>query len=427
MIDEPHSNEDLTRRSYQKPTYAALAGVVLLLLLRYIILPQIPYTSVTPVIVAVLWLIVIVLSLTFIGGLVVLTRHDRDQNQQPDLFNRYFSRVPESWNAGWRCLVRPLFGPTLRPGDIVSVRNTAEILAMLDKTGKLDGLPFMPEMLAFQGRNLMVDRRIDKINDWIGGNEKRKTKGIVTLVGVRCDGAAHGGCQALCQIYWNERWLHRVKSPNANQTQVQDSQSDQQNLEQHLLSTVSRQVQESDKSIVYYMCQITELLHISTPLSQSNFLQDLRPLLNGNLPLRGWLIGVLTVLFNKLQALRRGVGYPVTAPTLEKGPTPVAQLNLRPGEKVKVRNKYEIGMTLYKNLNRGIWFGDETLRFCNHQYRVRSCVEHIIDERSGKMIKINPPCIILESVCATGEFLRFCPQNEYVFWREIWLERVEPR
>jgi hypothetical protein len=26
----------------------------------------------------------------------------------------------------------------------------------------------------------------------------------------------------------------------------------------------------------------------------------------------------------------------------------------------------------------------------------------------------------LESACASGEFLRFNPQNEYVFWREIW-------
>jgi hypothetical protein len=32
----------------------------------------------------------------------------------------------------------------------------------------------------------------------------------VHLTGVRCDGQAHGGCQAGCLIYWKEAWLKRV-------------------------------------------------------------------------------------------------------------------------------------------------------------------------------------------------------------------------
>jgi hypothetical protein len=30
---------------------------------------------------------------------------------------------------------------------------------------------------------------------------------------------------------------------------------------------------------------------------------------------------------------------------------------------------------------------------------------------------------MLEDIVATGEFLRLCPQHEYIFWREIWLKR----
>lgn len=127
-----------------------------------------------------------------------------------------------------------------------------------------------------------------------------------------------------------------------------------------------------------------------------------------------------------MQALRGGAGYPVTAQQLEQGPTPVAEVNLQPGDIVKVRDKREIGLTLHKNHNRGMWFGKETLRFCNQRYRVRQRVERIIHERSGEMIQLRTPGIILDGACGSGEFLRFCPQNEYVFWREIWLSRVDP-
>jgi hypothetical protein len=33
--------------------------------------------------------------------------------------------------------------------------------------------------------------------------------------------------------------------------------------------------------------------------------------------------------------------------------------------------------------------------------------------------------VTLEKVIATGEFLRLCPQHEYIFWRETWLKRDE--
>jgi hypothetical protein len=50
----------------------------------------------------------------------------------------------------------------LRCRELVEVRSREEILATLDENGDLEGLPFMPEMLDFCGRQLHVYRRADK-------------------------------------------------------------------------------------------------------------------------------------------------------------------------------------------------------------------------------------------------------------------------
>ena len=65
-------------------------------------------------------------------------------------------------------------------------------------------------------------------------------------------------------------------------------------------------------------------------------------------------------------------------------------------------------------------------RFCGGELRVAAVVRNIVDEASGKMLTMNNSCIILEGVAATGEYLGLCPQNELIYWREAWLERLIP-
>jgi len=48
------------------------------------------------------------------------------------------------------------------PGDLVEVRPAAEIFSTLDEKGTLENLPFMPEMIAFCGRQFRVSRRAFK-------------------------------------------------------------------------------------------------------------------------------------------------------------------------------------------------------------------------------------------------------------------------
>jgi len=44
-------------------------------------------------------------------------------------------------------------------GRMVRVRSKEEILATLDKNGRYDELPFMPQMLQYCGQKLRVARR----------------------------------------------------------------------------------------------------------------------------------------------------------------------------------------------------------------------------------------------------------------------------
>ena len=46
----------------------------------------------------------------------------------------------------------------LKAGEWVQVRSKEEILATLDANGRLDEMPFMPEMLKFCGAR-MIDRK----------------------------------------------------------------------------------------------------------------------------------------------------------------------------------------------------------------------------------------------------------------------------
>ena len=98
----------------------------------------------------------------------------------------------------------------LQAGEWVQVRSREEILATLDADGRLDELPFMPEMLKYCGARMIVGKRAHKTCDPAIGIGGRKMANTVHLSNIRCDGAAHDGCQAACLIFWKEAWLKPV-------------------------------------------------------------------------------------------------------------------------------------------------------------------------------------------------------------------------
>ena len=135
---------------------------------------------------------------------------------------------------------------------------------------------------------------------------------------------------------------------------------------------------------------------------------------------------MLILLFNKAQELRGGMHFPFIEETAKLRVTPKGDLNLRPGELVEVKTKEEILQTLDANYkNRGLWFDIEMLKHCGKQYRVLHRVEKLIEERTGKLRLIPNDCVVLDDVLCVGECHEYCARSEYLFWREVWLKRVQ--
>src|SRR6266702_3526588 len=114
--------------------------------------------------------------------------------------------------------------PNLKAGDLVVVRSKEEILATLDRDGALAGTPFMPEMLQYCGRQIAVAAVAHKTCDTAYRTGGRKLNRMVHLNGARCDGSAHGGCEADCNLFWREEWLKPVSSERRRISAKSDAQ-----------------------------------------------------------------------------------------------------------------------------------------------------------------------------------------------------------
>ena len=111
---------------------------------------------------------------------------------------------------------------------------------------------------------------------------------------------------------------------------------------------------------------------------------------------------------------------------LESETSPKQEIGLQPGDLVRVKSKHAIEATLNrKRCNRGLEFGLDQLSCCGGHYRVAARVDRIVSERTGELLELKTPSITLEGAHANGGLV-LTPQNEYFFWREIWLER-QPR
>jgi hypothetical protein len=325
----------------------------------------------------------------------------------------------------------------LRAGELVEVRSAAEILATLGPTGTLDGLPFMPEMLQYCGRRLRVFKRADKTCDTIGRASTHSLRMLdaVHLEDVRCDGAAHDGCQAECLLFWKEVWLKRPANddgPGTDSAMAGAPGAPAVPEPPALLQAAARRRPEAGEApdTTYYVCQATELERATAPLPWWSPGQYLRELRSGNVDLWTFLRVVARASFNAFQRWHGGRRFPRVEPKCEVE-TPVgAPLNLQPGELVRIRSKEEIFATLNRqSRNRGLYFDVEMVPFCGRTARVRQRVQRIIDEKSGRMLRLTNPCIMLDGVVCSGCLSRerlFCPRSIPSYWREIWLERLSP-
>jgi len=331
----------------------------------------------------------------------------------------------------------------LRPGDIVRVKAPEAILATLDEDNSLDKMPFMPEMLDACGKVFSVSARADKTCDTATKTGGRRLTDTVHLEGERCDGAAHGGCEAGCLNFWKEAWLERADGREEPGGPDGDLVFDASDVKTRLMNSTTLSGDGGREADPVYSCQATRLPEYTEPLSPWSMGQYWRDLTTNKVGIgRALRVAFLTAysavvssgfayrlwvsIYDSVQRLRGKQPWPYKTGTLAS--TPTGTLDLQVGDLVRVKDFEEILETLdAEGRNRGMRFDAEMVRFCGKTMRVHSRVGKIIDEGNGKMIRLKNPCIVLEgSWCSSdwSQCRRFCPRSIFHYWREIWLDRV---
>lgn len=347
--------------------------------------------------------------------------------------------------------------PRFRAGDWAEVLSRDEILRTLDKRGTIDNLPFMPEMLQYSGQRFKVFKNAYKTCDPPSGLKARRMDRAVHLEGVRCDGQAHGGCQAACLIFWKDVWLKKSRHDKgsaadcAGKLSTEFGKKDEATrcTEADLIASCLRPENPADRDNPRYACQSTELRSATVLLAWWDPRQYVETLRSGNARLSELLGAFVQFLYSHLAESGIGLGsgmrwfynsiqnvhgrggpYPWRNGKVTKGEaTPASKLNLQPGELVRVKSYSDILETLDGNMNnRGLYFDLEMVPFTDNVYRVLKRVEKIIDEKTGKMMMLKSDAVILENVFCLAhysKYRRFCSRSIFCYWREIWLDRVE--
>ena len=314
----------------------------------------------------------------------------------------------------------------LKRGDVVEVRPPAEILATLEADASTGAMPFMPEMLKYSGKRFTVSHRVEKICDTVSGGPPAslRMQDAVLLDDLRCDGSAHGGCQAGCRLYWKESWLRRV-DPDSTPEAAPDDGALELEARARAGTKAVREIDGTPKES--YRCQATEAVRATKPLRQYDPRPYLRELRSGNVGfLRMLRVAVRAVATKIARRIHLRPWLPLkhaTTPAPTRG-----HLNVKPGDTVQVKSAKEISRTIdERGKTRGLWFDWEMTPYCGGRYRVQDRVERIIDERNGQMIEIPSDCLILEGVVCSGDRSPghyCCPRGTYSYWREAWLRRV---
>ena len=311
----------------------------------------------------------------------------------------------------------------------------------------------MPQMFQYCGQRLKVYRRAHKTCDTVFPVRGRRVSDSVHL-DLRCNGEAYSGCQAACIIFWKTAWLKPVS--DSGKPIVLSSRAEPLRAD---LPVISASCTEAD---VYagtitgdpkatggpqYVCQATQLPYFTTTLHWWDIRQYWEDYTSGNVTVGRFFRGLIYAgynnlinagiklgrplrwLYDKFQSVWGGIPYPRGSGTIPVDQhTPVATLNLQPGELVQVKSyKAILGTLNTENKNRGLYFDAEAVPYCGGTYRVKSRLNKFIDEKTGKLITAKNSSIVLEGVWCQSRYSdcrMFCPRSIYSWWREIWLERV---
>jgi hypothetical protein len=340
----------------------------------------------------------------------------------------------------------------LRAGDWVEIRSKEEILQTLDKNGRLENMPFTPQMFQYCGQKFEVYKRAHKSCDTVNTNPSGRRLPNAVHLEIRCDGKAYGGCQTACPLFWKEAWLKPVSDATGGVGSAsagsQHKPTNETACTEEIVQNATWGPDPGSADGKRYFCQATEMLTYSTFLPWWDLKQYVEDYTSRNSTLRrlfkGFAYGNYHVLARKhkfgfgtpfrwlydtFQGLIGGVPYPDRrGPIPDDQPTPLATLNLQPGELVRVKPYKEILATLNTKLkNRGMVFDADQVPYCGRVYRVKARVERFLNEKTGRIMSLKTPAVILEGVWCQACYSRLrlgCPRALHSWWREIWLERV---
>ena len=198
---------------------------------------------------------------------------------------------------------------------------------------------------------------------------------------LRCDGQAYGGCQAACLIFWKEAWLKPVDDNNPADDKMNSAASPLRDLSRRNASADGAVCTEEDvwkgtclenhqsDDETRYFCQATQLPYFTTHLAWYDIRQYLEDYRSGNVSLVRILLGFIYVsyfygslayrrrlgrparwFYDRFQALWGGVPFPRRRGNIPVGqPTPTCDLNLQPGDLVRVKSHKEILSTVDTN------------------------------------------------------------------------------
>jgi 2-polyprenyl-6-methoxyphenol hydroxylase-like FAD-dependent oxidoreductase len=340
------------------------------------------------------------------------TAHRRSLNGRRSATRKSLYWRARRWAQGLRAGLSGTSGAAtpdpIQAGRVV-VRSAQEILATLDADGRLDAMPFMPEMIPYIGREMQVSRRIERTCVEGAGNLRGLAR-TVALEGARCDGALHDGCQRGCLIYWKTDWLRP-----ADRSMEIDPAAEAAALAR--LAALPTRVGEA------YSCQSTQLTAASYSLPNLHLRQLVREVRLGDLHLTG--LG--RILFRAVaNRVRKAMGLAELGLIVGQASKPSkGDLGLKPGDWVRIKSEGELRAALdATSRNRGLTFEPEMTRYVGGAYRVSQVVERIIDEQKGKMLRLDRT-VILDQVVCQGLCNKACPRKNPLFWREAWLERIE--
>jgi hypothetical protein len=299
--------------------------------------------------------------------------------------------APKKWNASRE--------------RIMKVKSPSEIYATLDQDGKLDGLPFMPEMVAYCGACIRVYRSAHRT--CVVGHGFRAMKNAVFLQDARCDGSYHDRCQRGCMFFWKNDWL--TPAEGTSDTRAAWSAQD--------IAAAEKLRRLPTRDGERYVCQSTELKSATQALHR----WDIRPFIHELWIREISLSDFVRIVIGTL--LRRAGIRSKNHVKGEAGKKSRGSLDLRPNEWVRIKPIEELRQNLdEKGWNCGLAFPPTMHHAIGQRHQVAFPVRQIIIEQTGMMVKLSNT-VALHGLLCEGVHVANCPRAEYLYCRESWLNR----